>query len=136
MTLEEGGMTSLKLKLVDTPLKLPVVTVDPPFHKVTPVMEEVLPDPVSDNVKLVRVTGAGLLFVSWICWTGTLEAPANWLELPGGLAPAVACTVTAVTVGVKVEVGVEVFTGVLEAVGVGVEVNVGVGVPVGVEEGV
>jgi hypothetical protein len=54
--------------------------------------------------------------VKTACCTGTLFAPGNWLELPGGLEPWLADTITSVGVEVGVMVGVfvtvSVFVGV------------------------
>jgi hypothetical protein len=91
------------------------------------------PVPVAVKVKEVRVTAVPLEFVNTTCCTGTLVAPGSWFELPGGLGPWVAPTVTTVGVEVAVEVGVAVFTRVLVGVPLGVHVSVFVTVAVRVE---
>jgi hypothetical protein len=111
-----------------------------PFcHKVELVISTGFPVPETVRVKDVRVTTVVQRFVSWTCWTDTLEAPAGWFELPGGLEPWEAITVIVVQLGVAVGVWVEVAEGT-ETVGemesVGVKVRVKVAVPVGVRVGV
>ena len=66
------------------------------------------------------------------CWTRTLEAPESWLELPGGLGPWLAETVTGVGVEEGVKLGVAVNTKVSVGLGVAVFVAVFVTVLVGV----
>ena len=63
------------------------------------------------RVNPVRVTVEELRLVKTICWTVTLVAPESWLELPGGLLPWEAETVTAVGVGVGVKEGLKVPVG-------------------------
>jgi hypothetical protein len=114
--------------------------------------------PVPDTVRVseVRVTVLLLGFANTTCCTGTLVAPESWFELPGGLDPCEADTVTSVgvpvgvivvvqvevlvkvSVGVEegVEVGVKVFWGVALGVKVAVKVAVCVGLLVGVLDGV
>jgi len=80
-----------------------------PFSsRVTLVMSAGFPVPETVRVREVRVTVEALGFVSWICSTGTLEAPGGWLELAGGLGPCAATIVT--SVGVGEAVGVAVLT--------------------------
>ena len=125
------------------------MTIGVPFwSKVTLVMSVGFPVPDTVKVREVRVTVLPLGFVKTTCCTGTLVAPESWFELPGGLVPCEADTVTAVgvLVGVEedVEVGVKVFGGVALGVKVAVKVAVRVGlwvavfvaVPEGVLEGV
>src|SRR5579871_1071769 len=117
-----------------------------PFHKVAPVMSAGLPPPETVKVTAVTFTVELLGLDRTICWTKTLELPEIWVELPGGLEPWLAATVTmvgveegvnakvlvGVAVGVKVAVLVAVRVGLLVVVRVAVDVAVLVGVSVSV----
>ena len=96
------------MKLAVLPLKLVVLTGVPLAHKVTLVILAGFPLPETDRTSCVMLTVDPLGFINTTCCTGTLLSPASWLELPGGLPPWAADTVTAVGVKVGVMVGVEV----------------------------
>src|SRR5579871_4593627 len=104
----------------------------PLAQRVTPVTLFGFPVPVTRRVMEVMLMVELLGLVRTNCWTGTLEVPESWLELPGGLGPWVAETVTAVGVEEGVKLGVAVNTKVF----VGVAVAVGVAVLVGVKDAV
>lgn len=116
--MEKAGSIPLKLKTAVVPVKAIVVTGIPFAERVTLVMPAGFPLPETERINWVRAMLLLLGFVNRICWTGTLESPASWLEFPGGLGPWKTATITAV----GVEVGVIVKVGVEVAVRVGVKV--------------
>ncbi len=100
-------MALLKLRVASGPLKAAVAISVPLADKLIDVIP-VGGVPVSERVILVSVTGLPLGLFTWICWMGTPEAPGIWMELPGGLNPCEAETVTGVGLKVGVTDAVEV----------------------------
>ena len=76
------------------PVKEDVAIGDPLADRVTLVMSAGLPVPVTVKVKPVMLIVEPLGLDKTACWTETLLAPESWLELPGGLDPCEADTVT------------------------------------------
>jgi hypothetical protein len=121
---------------VEPPPKEAVAMAVPFFSKVTEATKPGFPIPETERVSPVSVTEEPPGLLNWTCWTATLEAPGDGLELPGGLDPWVAVTAMAVGVKEAVAVAVQVKVAVFTGVRVGVEEGEAVAVGLGVKEGV